>query len=260
MAGRIKNFVTRFSECHTITNSIRQSLRFALMKTGSGLFSIKLNNRGISLRRNKTDRDVFISTFLNGYHRCPFILGNSPTIVDFGANIGLTIIDFKEAYPNARIFGAELDKKNYETCLLNIKGFSNCNVLQKAIWKTEETVAYGGNDEQSFSIISRPASQIGTTSSITVDNFFKFNNLLLVDYLKMDIEGAEYAVLIECDSKKWLQKTRYLSIEVHDTETLKKEAGISQLTTVLENNGFMVYKSSLHWSSLLAVNKSLLNA
>lgn len=260
MAGRINTLAARFSECYAITGSIRQSLRYTKMKDGTGFFFIQFNNRRICLRKNKTDREVFVSTFLNGYHRCPFLLENAPTIVDFGSNIGLTIIDFKQSYPNARIFGAEPDKENYEICRENIKDISNCTVMQTAIWKTEGIVEYGGKDEQSYTIETGNTDQKGTATSLTVDGFLEKNNILRVDYMKMDIEGAEYAVLLESNNNQWLQKTKYLSIEVHDTKTIQKEEGIQQLTAVLENNNFSVYKSSLHWSSLFAINKLFLTA
>ncbi len=260
MAGRLTTILTRFKGCYAITRNIWHSLRFAAMKPRNGKTLVKVNGRKVWLRNNKTDQQVFFDTFLHQYHRPPVRLEQHPTIVDLGSNIGLTIIDLKLQYPDARIIGAEPDRDNYETCLQNIAGLKDCEVVQAAIWKSDGVVRYGGTDEQSYSVNDESVTTKGISPSMTMDSFIEQNKIGQIDYLKMDIEGAEYAILLDCKNKNWLQKLKYLSIEVHDTPALNKETGMEKLVSELENNHFQVTRSATHWSSLFAINKNSLKA
>src|ERR1051326_244812 len=99
--------ITWFSGCYSLTGSLRQSVRFALMLGTKGKTFVKLGETCIALRANRIDQDVFLATFLHQYHRSPFHLGVDPFIVDLGCNIGLTMVDFKRQYPEATVVGVE---------------------------------------------------------------------------------------------------------------------------------------------------------
>lgn len=210
------------------------------------------------MRKNETDQEVFLTTFVEGYHRSPIDLGKSPVIIDLGSNIGLTIVDFKRQYPSATIIGVEMDKDNYELCKINISQFTNCTVLQAAIWKENGTINYKGENEQSYAVEKDSFGNSGLVRSMTMDSLLKENNIGKVDYLKMDIEGAESAVLLESTSKAWLKHVKYLSIEVHDLPGMSNTVLAKNLAIELEANQFIVYKSALHFSSLFAINKLFL--
>lgn len=245
---------------HSITRNFQHALRFAVMKIRDGKTRLMVNGHNVWLRNNKTDKHVFIDTFYHQYHRPPIKLPANPTIVDLGSNIGLTLVDFKLLYPTAIIVGVEPDPGNYEICLQNIAGLDHCCVVQAAIWIADGTVAYEGTDEQSYAITETEANKKGTCQSITIDSFIRDNKLGHIDYMKMDIEGAEYNVLLNDHSKNWLRKVTCLSIEVHDTPGLTKEIGIRQLLQELENNNFQVSRSANHWSALFAINKKSLQS
>jgi hypothetical protein len=49
---------------------------------------------------------------------------------------------------------------------------------------------------------------------ITIGGLLDKYNLLSIDFLKMDIEGSEFALF---ESPSWLQRVDYISMEVHPT-------------------------------------------
>jgi FkbM family methyltransferase len=256
MASRLITILTRFSGCYFVTKSIWQSVYFALKLGRNKKSTIRISKEYvIQLRKNEADQDVFLTTFVYQYHRSPFDLGQSPVIIDLGSNIGLTMVDFKQMYPSAKVIGVEMDKENYESCKVNISPFSGCTLLHAAVWKENGTINYKGEDEQSYAVEKNSFGKDGMVRCITIDDLLKENNIEKVDYIKMDIEGSEKAVLLDSTSKNWLQKVKYLSVELHDLPDMDNTVLSSNIKIELETNQFIVYKLAKHWSSLFAINK-----
>jgi FkbM family methyltransferase len=260
MAGRLTAILTRFSGCFYVTRSIQQSVCFALKLGTKKNNTIRINNKhSIVLRKNETDQEVFLATFVEKYHRSTINLGPAPVIIDLGCNIGLTILDFKQEYPSATIIGVEMDEENYDLCKTNTSQLTGCSLFHAAIWKENGFINYKGIDEQSYTVEKDSFGQSGTVRCMTMDALLKENNIQQVDYIKMDIEGAEKALLLESSEKAWLKHVKYLSIEVHDLPEADHTALGKSLQSELQSNDFIVYKSAMHISSLFAINKSLLS-
>ena len=260
MAGRLTTIFSKLSGCYYVTRNIFQSLCFAFRLGRKKKIVIRINNNLIHLRKNETDQAVFNSTFLEKYHRSPVDLGPSPVIVDLGSNIGLTMVDFKQNYPSARIIGVEMDKDNFDLCNMNISGLTGCTLIHAAVWNENGYINYKGIDEQSYAIEKESFGNSGLVRCMTMDRLFKENNILEVDYINMDIEGAEKALLLESPTKTWLKQVKYLSIEVHDWIGTENKFLVKNLKTELEANEFIVFKSAIHISSLFAINKLLISS
>ncbi len=63
-------------------------------------------------------------------------LPERPLIIDCGANIGLSIIYFKEKHPNAEIIAFEPDKDNFKLLKKNIESFclKDVTLKEEAVW------------------------------------------------------------------------------------------------------------------------------
>lgn len=71
-----------------------------------------------------------------------------------------------------------------------------------------------------------------------------------VDYLKMDMEGAEAFLLSEDSSTTaWLDRASAINIEVHAPLDLEP------FLRVLETSGFDAWKDATHWSAVHAVRR-----
>jgi len=157
-----------------------------------------------------------------------------PYIIDCGANIGLSIIYMKKLYPNSEIVAFEPDEANFSYLEKNVKsfGFFNVTIFREAIW-TENT-------HLSFQSEGSLASRIGEGKGKTITVKAKRLQDLLnrqVDFLKIDIEGAEFKVLMDIRNK--LHFINHIFIEYHGTFDQNFE--LNEILQTLTANGFKFY-------------------
>lgn len=95
--------------------------RWGVSWLGGGTFH--LNNVGaIRLRRGSTDFNVLEEIFVTRvYGRFAGLLANSGTILDLGANVGLSTIFLARAAPKAVVVAVEPDRGNFEMLVENIR-------------------------------------------------------------------------------------------------------------------------------------------
>jgi len=159
-------------------------------------------------------------------------LQEEPFILDCGANIGLSVIYFKQLYPKARIIAFEPDAQNYELLKHNVSAFNlpGVELRNEAVWIQ--------NKELSF-------SNEGTMSSKIIENGeYKIRGIRLkeqltepVDLLKIDIEGAEYEVIKDIQSQLPLVKN--LFIEYHGKFHQNRE--LLEILGIVSSAGFSFY-------------------
>lgn len=205
----------------------------------------------------KHQKDVAIKNIAFGdnhfYYRRPYellhsykeIFGNeiyrfdttkrNPIIIDCGSNIGLSIIYFGLCYPLSKIIAFEPDQKNFELLKLNIdcNHLNNVELNNVAVWNKEEEISFESNGSE--------ASHIGKSESDYKVKAVSLNKVLqqfeTIDFLKVDIEGAELEVLKHCEEN--LQKVEHLFLEYHGKadETNK----LTEILMVLQRSKFKVY-------------------
>jgi FkbM family methyltransferase len=77
----------------------------------------------VGLRLGSTDFQVFEEIFVGGaYARFTRLLPKDGTIVDLGANVGLSAIFLARAAPGSRVIAVEPDGGNFEMLLENVRG------------------------------------------------------------------------------------------------------------------------------------------
>lgn len=132
-----------------------------------------------------------------------------PVIYDCGANIGLSCLYFKKIFPKSKIKAFEADPNIAELLSSNIKNIKDIEVINKAIWVN--------NDGIEISLEGADAASIyGSENKVRVDSI-SLNKLMedeeRIEMLKIDIEGAESDVIIDC--KENLNKVKHIFIEYH---------------------------------------------
>ena len=208
----------------------------------------KYSGRKIRLRKKSVDQEVYDYVFVEKYHR-PFkeITSKEPIILDLGANIGLTIIDFKILYPGSKIYAYELDKDNYDLSILNCKKLHGCYLHNEAIWSEPTEIKYNksvNNDAYKIETNISQQQNIITVKAVTIQQIIEQYKLKVIDYVKLDIEGAEYEVFQK--NTDWLNITKQIKIEVHyDAERF------DFFRKKLEDHGFKTIKDTHHWSTLI---------
>ena len=204
-------------------------------------------------RPGTTDLKVLWDTFYHKYHLPPVDLKPDCTIVDLGAYVGYTVAHFAYLYPKSLIIAVELDKDNIKIASQNIKFFqARCELKHAAVWSKNGHVAYGGEEEWGFHVFDQD-SDIGTSikraPARTLDSIFEEYNLENVDYLKMDIEGAEANVLK--GPMNWIKFVQSMKIEVHPQ--FNPEATAENCMQILQSLGFKCRKDNFHPQSIIAV-------
>jgi FkbM family methyltransferase len=189
------------------------------MTTADAEYEVKWKGKKVHIRKGSTDFKVFKQVMAFGQYNYNGQNGGSPveTIIDLGANVGISAVYFKTKYPNAQVIAVEPEKKNYEQMVKNLSGFSNVYPLNNAIWyeNKEQEIYDGGRGAYAFRIVEANGEKVGTTTCITINDIVKKYNLKTIDILKVDIEGAEKELFIY-NYKNWLPMVRCIMIELHD--------------------------------------------
>jgi len=177
-----------------------------------------LKGQRVYCRPATTDVSVFHETFSGRYHIPPADL-RIRTILDLGSNIGLTMAHYASLYPEARILGVEIDQGNADMCRANIAPYvSRCDVLVGAAWKDDGEIAYGGEAEWGFRVIPESSGGHRRVRAFSMPALIDRLGVQRVDFVKMDIEGAELDVL--AGARKWADRVGCLKVEIHSPYTL----------------------------------------
>lgn len=158
----------------------------------------------------------------------------NPLIIDCGSNIGLSIIYFKQLFPNSIIEAFEPDPNIFETLSFNINsfGFKNVELNQKAIWNKNEKLKF--KQEGGFSgRIPKPSDDMNLIEVDAID-LKKIIENRTINFLKLDIEGSEYEVLKSC--KDVLGNIENIFIEYHSHSHEKQT--LHEILEILQNQGF----------------------
>jgi FkbM family methyltransferase len=182
-----------------------------------------LQDASITARPGTSDHDVLWDAFFHGYHRPPAELGSDIQAVwDLGSNIGLTIADLAVRLPRAQIVGVELDRDNVDLCRGNVRPWADrCRVVEAGVWPEEGEIRYRHWPTYEYGSAVVAAAQWESEVPDRTAPALPLNALLAdhgpaetIDYVKMDIEGAERFVLRR--NTEWSQHVRCIKVEVHE--------------------------------------------
>ena len=122
---------------------------------------------------------------------------------DLGAYNGDTIRELAQFSPNLKkIFAFEPDKRNYRKLNDYASSQSSFDILSYnlAAWHGEETLFFGSEGNRNSGVGNTPVNT--KTAKITEIQANSLDNILLqsiperLDYIKYDVEGAEYQALL----------------------------------------------------------------
>lgn len=255
----IKNLIAPHPLFSTIDKLKLSKIKRETNKKGFIYLKPKGLLHSIKIRSNFIDKEVVYYVLQDQYHLPPILskISANPVILDLGSNIGLTIVHMKHIYPTAKIIGYEMNRENYLLAKRNTKFYDNVMVVNTAVWIEDATVTYRNTaNYDSYAILNdtekKEADELIEVPSLKLESIIKNHNLTHIDYLKMDIEGAEKAIL-ESEDLSWMDKVGAMNIEMH----LDGNNDLSEFLTIIENKGFTVWKDSKHWSSIFAVRNNL---
>ena len=155
-------------------------------------------------------------------------------IIDCGANIGLSVIYLKQLLPTATILAFEPDDQNFRLLSSNVSSFKfdNVELRNEAVWIENTTIGFTNEGSMSSKLDQNNA----TSKKIQASRLKDFLNQE-VDFLKIDIEGAEYAVIK--DVQEVLFNVQNLFLEYHGTFNQNNE--LVDIFNILSRSGFQFY-------------------
>ncbi len=160
---------------------------------------------------------------------------DQPYILDCGANIGLSVLYFKQLYPNSRIVAFEPDETIFAVLTRNLKnqGCEQVELHCRAVWDSETTLNFvaEGADAGRLSRDGEPGNKVVRTARLR-----DYLNTR-VSFLKIDIEGAETRVLQDCADL--LGNVDKLFVQYHSFADASQT--LHSLLGVLANAGFRVH-------------------
>lgn len=200
-----------------------------------------------------------------------FKLEQIKVVLDIGACDGLDSIKYSKLFPLSKVYSFEPLETNIKLIYSNIDKYHIQNVfpfmlaLSDQKGEAEFYVSSGRPDDFSedvewdFGNKSSSLLQPNKTKDVhpwlkfqekvvvsteTLKNFLVENQLNSVDFIHMDVQGAELMVLKGADS--FLQKIKMIWLEVENIELYKNQPLSSDVELFLKQNGFTKIKDTLN--------------
>jgi FkbM family methyltransferase len=170
----------------------------------------------------------------------------SPRIIDCGGHIGLAVLYFKSIYPNSKIITFEPNPETFFLLKRNIvqNGLRGVEAVNAAL--SRENNKYGalyvGED------FIHAWDSTGTIKADLWPNMDQYRRISVqtarlssyingnVDFLKLDIEGAEYEVLKESRAK--MGSVDAITLEYHENPRNLAKRRLHKTLELLEEAGF----------------------
>lgn len=158
-----------------------------------------------------------------------------PYIIDCGANIGMSVIYLKERHPQAEIIAFEPDETNFNLLSRNIDsyGYTNVQLHKEAVWNENKSLLFSNKSSMGSKIEMSNTIDSIEVKAVRLKDFLTRE----VDFLKIDIEGAENVVM--ADIADCLYFVKNLFLEYHGTFAQNSE--LAGIINILNNAGFNFY-------------------
>ncbi len=163
----------------------------------------------------------------------------APRILDCGANVGLASLFFKRRCPSARITAYEADPALFKILRANLDANRAADVetVHAALWTADGRVTFQADGSDS-GMIGTLSGAVGGTAvdvpSLRLRDLIERDPNGRIDLLKLDIEGAEDAVLADCEPA--LARVRAMVLDLHEFDPRHRQA--PRVLELLTRTGF----------------------
>jgi FkbM family methyltransferase len=167
--------------------------------------------------------------------------GASPLIIDCGSNVGMAVLFFKKLFPMCHVIALEPDPQAFRVLERNVRDnrWENVTLHNSAVTGNEGTTPLYVSSENPGDLGTSTIAQSHLPCQLTVPSV-RLSTLIgdhNVDFLKLDIEGAEMEVIDELDRSQAIHQVHQMVIEYHHHIAGTADC-LSCMLTVLERNGF----------------------
>lgn len=205
-------------------------------KKGYTEYNVSFN--GLKIRT--ADMKSFVWQFYEIFFRNFYTFNTSakhPVIYDCGSNIGTSVLFFSLKYPLAKIVAFEASPYIFGILESNIKNnnVTNATLHQNAVWIRNEIIEFSDEGADSGSVYSISDAKKIKVQAVDFLEIIKKEDR--IDFLKIDIEGAENDLLPHIASQ--LDKIENIFIEYHSFNNM--EQNLDAILMILKQNHFRYY-------------------
>ena len=206
----------------------------------------------VYMRPGSTDRCVFKQIFLKQDFNIPILNAFTPkTILDLGANIGMSSLYFANRFPDAKIIGVEPDEDNGRMFAKNLEHFPNVKFELAAVRGDNKKVIMDDHGKGESGYMAEESEE--GLPALTIADVMDKYNLEQIDLIKMDIEGSEKSVF-EANYDRWLPHVKVLFVELHER---KAPGCTAAMENAIKNHSFTQQNSGEYH---VLINNDLINS
>ena len=166
---------------------------------------------------------------------------DNPYIIDCGSNIGMSVLYFKMLYPKSRISAFEPWEEAFICLEKNVKNnnlLNSVTVHKAALSNSKGTVDFYCDPDNLGSLTMSTKQERMPKQKRSVEAMILSEHINEeVDFLKIDIEGAELEVIEELSNAGKLRHVKQMAIEYHH-HVMNESDVFSRMLRVLEDAGF----------------------
>lgn len=244
-----KKKIFKYIKCFGLYNGLYIFLKVRRSsKTGLISFSIPGLKEPVFLRRQSSDFSVFEEIYIDQQYAINFQKESIKTIIDAGANIGLSALYFLKKYPSATIICLEPEDTNFELLQKNVGGYCNILIIKKGLWHSNERLNFINPEAEKWSFELKAANKDdGGIEGISINDIITDYNLSGIDLLKIDIEGSEKEVFGL--NTAWINKVKHIIVEIH--ENMRPGAYQAVMKLALDNKFNCTHQSAQYFFSMV---------
>lgn len=173
--------------------------------------------------------------------------GNTPVIIDAGANIGAASLFFARAFPRARILAVEPEPANAFCSRRNCAANERITVHEAAIGSAGGAIVLDNPSGHAWAPRSLRAESGQGIDIVTIPQLVESvpNGALLI--AKIDIEGFESDLFAE--NLDWIDETEVILVEIHDwmmpgkrtSASLQRAMGVRDFELVISGENLIYF-------------------
>jgi len=219
-----------------------------------------MENVGESYSRNKDFKKKFNrEKIIQDLVKTP-----QPVIFDVGAHIGESVTFLKKSFPDSSLYSFEPDPESFSILTSSVGGMSQCfnialsdadgtacfyrnsishtNSLHKVNTKSKDSIGIARAVENGDLSYIQDFNQEIDVPTMRLDTFTLEHAIDHIDLLKIDVQGAECAVLEGGVSS--LEKTKVIILEISFFDYYDKQTSFMDVEKIIHPLGFRLFTIS----------------
>lgn len=180
--------------------------------------------------------------------------------LDVGANIGLyTLLASKLVGEDGTVIAFEPFNKNFHSLKKNVLLNNRKNILLEnlAVAETSKQIDIFYNDQLSNLGMASSYLSVNTDSekidAVSIDNYFKKHSVKTISFIKIDVEGGEYPVLLGM-KETLTEHSPILLIEINKEILVNTPYSEQDINDFLANLGYKKYFLDDNGKLLIAIS------